>query len=53
MIWKVEAQGDTIYFNEDTREEAEQKFKEIFGAVPKRLVKWAEIDAIPDGEEPI
>ena len=53
MIWKVEAQGDTIYFEETTIDEAEEKFRELFGNVPKKLVTWTEIDKLPDGEETI
>ena len=53
MIWKVEAQGDTIYFKEETLKDAERKFKDFFGEVPKKLVTWTEVDELPDGIEPI
>lgn len=53
LTWKVEAQGDTIYVQAPTLDDAELKFIEAFGRVPKKLVTWTLIEAIPDGEEAI
>jgi hypothetical protein len=53
LTFKVEAQGDTIYIQAPTKADAELKFVEAFGKVPKKLLTWTQIDAIPDGEEAI
>jgi len=53
MVWKVEAEGDTIYVEAETLDAAEQKFKKAFGVIPSKLVKWTLIDKLPDGEEAI
>ena len=53
LTWKVEAQGDTIYIQAPTFDDAELKFIEAFGRVPKKLVTWTQIDSIPEGEEAI
>ena len=51
MIWKVEAEGDTVFVRGATIDEAEHKFENAFGFIPKKLVTWTEVDDIPDGEE--
>jgi hypothetical protein len=53
MIWKVEAQGDTVYIEAETLDEAEERFKYAFGYVPKHLVTWTIIEELPEGEETI
>jgi hypothetical protein len=51
VIFQVEAEGDTIYIEAATREEANRVLKNNFGAVPPSLLKWAQVDKIPEGEE--
>jgi hypothetical protein len=53
MIWKVEAEGDTVYVEADDIDEAEKKFQKYFGKIPKRMMKWTVVDKIPEGEETI
>jgi hypothetical protein len=50
MIWKVEAQGDVVYVKGETIDEAELKFRDAFGEIPRKLVKWTEVSELPDGE---
>ena len=50
-IWKVEAEGDTVYVEGATIDEAEEKFRNAFGFIPCKLVKWAEVENLPEGEE--
>jgi len=51
--WKVEAEGDTVYVQADTLDQAEVKFENAFGFIPKKLVTWTKVDKLPDGEEVI
>jgi hypothetical protein len=51
MIWKVEAEGDTVYVRGETLDEAERKFNDAFGFIPEQLVTWMIVSDIPDGEE--
>lgn len=51
MIWKVEAVGDTVYLQGETIDEAERKFENAFGCIPKKLVTWTEVPELPEGEE--
>lgn len=53
LTWKVEAEGDTVYVQDDTLDQAEVKFENAFGVIPKKLVKWTLIDELPEGQETI
>ena len=53
MIWKVEAEGDYVYVEAETIDQAEAKFERSFGKVPRHLVTWTECDSLPEGEETI
>lgn len=50
-LWKVEAYDDTVYIAAATLKEAKNKFKAVMGDVPSHILKWTQIDALPDGEE--
>lgn len=51
QIYKVEAEGDTVYVRGETIDEAERKFENAFGFIPKKLVTWTKVDELPQGEE--
>ena len=53
MYWKVEAEGDEVYVEARTIDEAERKFENAFGVIPKKLVKWTLIEELPEGQETI
>jgi hypothetical protein len=53
LTWKVEAEGDTVYVEAETLDQAEKLFEHAFGVIPKKLVKWTKIDSLPNGEEAI
>lgn len=50
-IFKVEAEGDTMYFGADDLDGAKKKLNDFIGPIPDSLVKWSEVDEVPDGEE--
>lgn len=50
MIFKCEAQGDSLYFVADSLEEAQAKMRPVFGDIPEVLLDWSEVNAIPEGE---
>ena len=51
MIFKVEAQGDTLYIKAPTLEDAKLQLTEKIGPIPERLLKWSEVKKLPKGEE--
>jgi len=51
MPWKVEAQGDVLYFAETTLAEAKSHFTNSMGDVPENLLTWTEIDELPEDFE--
>jgi hypothetical protein len=52
-IFKVEAQGDTIYIEADTKLEAENDLVDFAGDIPPELLTWTENVELPEGEEVI
>lgn len=52
-IFKVEAQGDTLYVEAEDLQSACSKFTECIGVVPTSLCVWQQVDELPDGEEAI
>jgi hypothetical protein len=36
LTWKVEAEGDTVYVQANTLDQAEAKFENAFGVIPKK-----------------
>jgi len=51
MIFKVEAEGDTIFVEAETQAEAQKKLDDVFGTIPKNLITWTEDVQLPEGEE--
>lgn len=50
-IWKVEAEGDTLYIHANNQHDASQQLKHAMGPIPASLLTWTKIDALPEGEE--
>jgi hypothetical protein len=50
-IFKVTAMGDTMYFQAWDQNDAESKLEAVVGHIPKRLLKWSEVDQLPEGED--
>ena len=50
-IFKVEAEGDTMYIKRETLAEAKARLAEICGDIPPSLLKWTEVPKLPKGEE--
>ena len=50
-IFKVEAQGDTLYIQAPTKEDAHLQLTEKIGPIPERLLTWTEVTKLPKGEE--
>jgi hypothetical protein len=50
-IFKVEAQGDTLYIRANHQSDALRQLEEFSGPIPSSLLTWSEIDKLPKGEE--
>jgi hypothetical protein len=50
-IFKVEAQGDTLYIRANHQSDALRQLEEFSGPIPASLLKWSEVDKLPSGEE--
>lgn len=50
-IFKIDAQGDTVYIQAATEPEAIYKLTSAMGEIPTRLLTITIVDALPDGEE--
>ncbi len=50
-IFKVEAQGDTLYIQAPTQEDAHIQLSEKIGYIPESLLVWSEVKKLPKGEE--
>lgn len=50
-IWKVEAEGDTLYIEADNFQAANDRLEKFMGIIPESLLKWAEVKELPEGEE--
>lgn len=51
QIFRVTAEGDTIYIGAFCREDAEKVFQRYFGDMPTALVTWKLVPEAPDDEE--
>ena len=50
-IFKVEAQGDTLYIRANHQSDALRQLEEFSGPIPSNLLTWSEIKKLPKGEE--
>lgn len=50
-IFKVEAEGDTLYIQAPTKEDAHLQLTEKIGNIPEELLTWSEIKGLPKDEE--
>ena len=50
-IFKVEAQGDTLYIQAKDQSDALRQLEEFVGPIPSSLLTWTEIAELPSGEE--
>jgi|HubBroStandDraft_2_1064218.scaffolds.fasta_scaffold197130_3 hypothetical protein len=50
-IFKVEAQGDTLYIRANHQSDALRQLEEFSGPIPSSLLTWTEIPKLPKGEE--
>lgn len=50
-VFKVEAQGDKIYFNAKDEFSARQKLFDLLGPIPEDVFTIKEVPKLPEGEE--
>lgn len=50
-IFKVEAEGDTMYIGAEDQAGASAQLTEKIGPIPASMLSWSEVPALPDGEE--
>jgi hypothetical protein len=50
-IFKVEAQGDTLYINAENEAHANQRLTKFTGPIPRPLLTFTEVKELPEGEE--
>jgi hypothetical protein len=50
-IFKVEAQGDTLYIQANHQSDALRQLEEFSGPIPSSLLTWSEVKKLPKGEE--
>lgn len=50
-IWKVQAEGDTVYIEAPDREAAEDRLTQFMGDIPTHLLTFTIVDKMPDDEE--
>jgi len=50
-IFKVEAQGDTLYIRANHQSDALRQLEEFSGPIPSHLLTWSEVKKLPEGEE--
>ena len=50
-IFKVEAEGDTLYIKAVDRKAAEARLTEVMGRIPASLLRWKTVEKLPKGEE--
>lgn len=48
--FKVDAQGDELYFKAPNLDEAKEQFEALCGPVPPALLTWTE-EELPEGQE--
>ena len=50
-IFKVDAQGDTLYIRANHQSDALRQLEEFCGPVSSSLLTWSEVKKLPKGEE--
>lgn len=51
MIYKIEAQGDTVYVKAETQADALARLTEVMGTIPRSLLSISTVSKLPKGEE--
>ena len=49
-IFKVEAQGDTLYIRANHQSDAFRQLEEFSGPIPSELLTWSEVKKLPKNE---
>ena len=49
--FKVSAMGDVMYFKAEDQGAAKDQLAALCGEIPASLLRWQEIECLPDGEE--
>ncbi len=49
--FQCNAMGDSMCFSAESLDEAKAQLTALCGDLPPGMVKWRELDALPDGEE--
>lgn len=49
-IFKVEAEGDTMYINSDDLTQAKARLLKMVGPIPVHYLTWTEVTELPEGE---
>jgi hypothetical protein len=49
-FFKVQAERDTLYIEARNQEMANDKLQKFCGVIPSSLLKWEEVDFVPEGE---
>lgn len=50
-IYKIEAEGDTVYLKADNEQAAKDKLTKLFGWVPESLLTITKVSKLPKGEK--
>ena len=50
-IFKIDAEGDTVYVNADNEKDAKARLHKIVGPMPDDLLTITEVEKLPEGEE--
>jgi|SRR5271157_2175001 len=50
LIFKVDAQGDTLFIKAPTEEAARATLRQHMGDIPNQLLTFTVVDALPEGE---
>ncbi|GLS13588.1 hypothetical protein [Hydrogenophaga electricum] len=49
-IFRCDAEGDTLYIEAETVQEARTQLHEKVGPIPDSLLSWSVVVTLPDGE---
>lgn len=50
-IFKVEAEGDTLYIQAESQKAARKQLHDKIGYVPDGMLTWSEVESLPEGQE--
>ena len=50
-IYRIEAQGDTLYVKAESEEVAIKRMEQFTGPIPRKLLTITTVAALPKGEE--